>query len=395
MFEKKKDFLINLGANLHSCGASADEVEEFTQSVSKKLDIETSLLCTPNFMMYSFKNNDSESFYIEKLPFPIIHLKKLVLIETLINEFLAKKISLEDIISKLKIIRKLKLNTSYPALILSYGLLSCSSCIFLGGTLRDCLVSFFLGCFTGLFSLLEFFPIVSIFYQAIISFFMTTMIFLLQKYFIVINPGIISIASLIGLFPGLGITLSVTELAKQHLLSGIMRLMNAITTLFMLVFGSFLATNFFKISFFTPKYILHPISLQLLFALIAGLASNRIFRGRYQDIPIMIASCLLSFMSSKLLPFNAFLNIFCTGIFISFYSQIFSIVFKRPYLVCILPSILLLLPGTLSFKITNDLFLGNFQGVLEQGVLLFLTLSSLVFGLLVGQFFTIFKKYVQ
>ncbi len=395
MFNKKKDFIISLGTSLHSCGASADDIESYLQSTITRLNLQGSVLSTPNFLIFSLKNDEGEDrIFIEKLPFSMIHLKKLVLIEILMNDFLMEKITLEEVTARLRLVQKLSPISSYPALFLSFALHSFSSCIFLGGNLRDCFISLTLGFLTGLFSLLEFFPLTVIFFQAIASFSISTLLILLQKQFPDLNTGVILLASLIGLFPGLGITLSVSELAKQHLLSGTMRLMNAFTSLLMLVFGTFIASNLFSTTFTQTNYTLHPKSLQLLFALVAGFASNRMFRGRVQDIPWMILSCSLSFIFTKMIPLNSFLTIFITGLFISFYSQIFSTLSKKPPLLFILPSIILLLPGALSFRITNDLFMGNFQGALAQLSLLFLTLTSLVFGLLIGQIFSFFQRYI-
>ncbi|MDB4537815.1 threonine/serine exporter family protein [Akkermansiaceae bacterium] len=264
-FRLRTRFIIKLGRALHHCGANSVRIEEHLGNVTKMLGLKGSFLVSPTTFTYIFWEDDEmEQFtHTERMQLSDYDLGSLWEIDRLVESMEGDHL---DLTSALKKLEELSQSISHYTI-----WEKCLSCVVTGGAfalllspnplnaVAAALVSFALfliGQLTGSKpGLKAASTIIHAFTAGVLS-------VALSATGMALNVPIVILASIIINIPGLALTVALEETSHGHLISGCSRLIDAITTLLKLIFGTLAGiavANFFVVPSTEPQLALSPL----------------------------------------------------------------------------------------------------------------------------------------
>ena len=169
-----------------------------------------------------------------------------------------------------------------------------------------------------------------------------------------INREVTVIAVLIPLFPGLALVIAAEELASKDLVTGTARLMSAALVFAQLAFGVALGSQLERWlpSSAPPRAVHWPfyVELGVLLPSIFSLALS--MRASWRDLGWFYVAGLIGFVSGRSahqlfgVEVGAFVGAFAVGVA----SNAIARHMRRPALLTIVPGVLVLVPGSVSFR---------------------------------------------
>jgi uncharacterized membrane protein YjjB (DUF3815 family) len=203
-----------------------------------------------------------------------------------------------------------------------------------------------------------------------------------------LNIPVVVLSGIIVFIPGLALTLGLAELAARDLMSGTMRIMDAVMLLFKLYFGAVLGVAIGNALFGESLYI-EPIPLPR-WAIwsavpILSMALVFIFKARLKDAPWGVLAGIVAFFSAMFggLYLGDSLGIFFGALAVGIYANLFARWMKAPASIALLQGIVILVPGSKTYIGLNVLISG--ETMLNQshlGSQIFLIFMSLIAGLI-------------
>ncbi|MCT4643015.1 MAG: threonine/serine exporter family protein [Bacteriovoracaceae bacterium] len=389
--KQKISFLMLMGTSLHRYGASSDRVEKALVLTANILGISGDFFSTPTGIFACFKvNNQIEETRLKRLDVGKVNLSKLLLVDQVVDDVLDQKIGVHK--GSARIQKIINYNPLYGSHLvnISYVLIAFCISLYLGGNIYDALISGFFSFFVGFFANTVKLERVSSIYEAIASFVVTFLsIYICSNFDMTLHPQIISLSAIITLIPGLMLTMAVGELASNNLTSGTARLLGSIMILLKITFGVYLAHIFTsKLGLTITEPRTNELSIiQYIFALLLSALGFMInFQARKQEYLWIALGCILTFFCSLYMNHistNA-IAAFTSGSFIAAFSNIFSRVTKKPALTILLPSLILLVPGSVGFKGIEFMFNENpIEGINELSKMIIVAVA-LVSGTFFG-----------
>ncbi|MCA8962324.1 MAG: threonine/serine exporter family protein, partial [Planctomycetes bacterium] len=274
-----------------------------------------------------------------------------------------------------------------PLTVLAFAIASSTAALFFGGGWRESVGATAIGVTIGTVALLgggnrqvaRLLPVVSGLLASTLAHALATQ---LQPMF----PLLATLAGLILLIPGLGLTVAMSELAHNHLVSGTARLTGASITFLQLGFGAAIG---WKISpgWFGEIPIAPPVPLAtwMIWAVlpVTAFAFVILFRAHPRDYVAILLGSIAAYAGSRFgserfgpeigMAFGAWV-LGCT-------STILARRRRRPAAIALVPGLLLLVPGALGIRslqalIRNDVPLG-----IETAFTMILIAVALVTGL--------------
>jgi uncharacterized membrane protein YjjB (DUF3815 family) len=195
---------------------------------------------------------------------------------------------------------------------------------------------------------------------------------------------------LIVLFPGLTLTIAISELATQHLASGTARLMAAATLFMTIGFGVAVGLKLGSAVFGETAAAL-PLALPAWTTAVAVLAASLSFVVLFQAAPRdtiwIIGVCMLSFVGARVgaqvlgLETGAFVGALVVGAASGLYSRNFD----RPAVVTSTPGIMMLVPGSVGFQSITDMLARDAVSGLQTAFTMIMTGVALVTGLFMAR----------
>lgn len=278
------------------------------------------------------------------------------------------------------------------ATVLAFGLASAGAARFFEGNLADVTASLVLGLGLGLLAvaasrsqgLSRLFAPLAAFVAAGLSELAASAVPGLQAH-------VTTLAALIVLVPGLSLTLAMTELATRHLISGTARLAGALTVFVTMAFGVGVAralagpVDLGVVVELAPTWT-DPLgaTTRLLALVTAPIGFCVLFQARRVDVPAIaitgvVAAQLAAAVTGSAGPeLGAFVGAFVVGLAANGYAA-----WQRlPAAVVVLPSLLLLVPGSVGFQ-SVTLFLAHDPSAgVEAAFRMLLVAVALVAGVL-------------
>jgi uncharacterized membrane protein YjjP (DUF1212 family) len=201
--------------------------------------------------------------------------------------------------------------------------------------------------------------------------------------------GVVTLAALVPLLPGMSLTIGMRELATEHLQSGVANTANALVQLLGLVFGVGVGRSI-ALSWFGPP---HAAALDSAFgpthvlaAIAAGLAFVVTLRARARAAPVMCAATVLAVTANAAggAVFGKAGGVFAAAFAIGVAGEALSARFRRSPLVFIVPGVLILVPGSAGFDSLLKLLAGHTVSGIDTGFDAFVTAMSIAYGLVVS-----------
>lgn len=380
--------LVRLAEVLHDSGVPTPRVEEAVMQGARAIGIEAQVLATPTSLMLSVAGGPVQ---MRRASQGDIHLARLDGLDDLLERLDARRVAPSRALEELEAIARLPAPLPRALDTLAFALASSGAACFFGGSAADALGALLLGATIG--RLLGWFGGDA--GRARIAVPMACALAALlahgaARLGLPIDAGRVSLAALIVLVPGYSVTVAMTELAQQHLVSGTARLAGVLGTLFGMGLGAGLGRTLAE-RLTAPPPLEPSAPLGPLWSFVAlataPLCFTVLFRARPKDAPWITAGGILAFLGARygVQLFGAELGAFAGALLLGSFASLVARATGRPVSTVLVPGLMLLVPGSLGFR-SVDAFLSHdaLSGV-EGAFRMLLVAAALGAGLLSSQ----------
>lgn len=198
-----------------------------------------------------------------------------------------------------------------------------------------------------------------------------------------------TMAGMIALLPGLGLTIATRELSTGHVVSGSSRLAGVLLVFATLGFGLAFGGTIAQALVGAPPNItpvLVGTEYQILAALVATTGFALLFNAYMRDWAWIFIAVIIAWytsMAGNMLldaPLGAFVGALVVGLVGNFFARVTG----RPSSILHTPGLLLLVPGSVGFRSLSDLLNSDVVSGIETGFLAVLTAVALTTGMIVA-----------
>lgn len=170
-----------------------------------------------------------------------------------------------------------------------------------------------------------------------------------------INLNTVIIAAVIVLLPGMALTNAVNELTSQHLVAGTARLAGAITTILKLTIGTMLTLTLAGLIGLEPAVHYarpQPDWVEWVGLLVGGYAFAVAFRAAKRDYPLVMIAATMGYLISRIGGelWGDVAGVFLGAFGMTVAGNLYARWMNRPGALIRLPGIILLVPGSVSFR---------------------------------------------
>lgn len=387
-FKRQVRFILRFGRALHSAGSPAHTLEATMQDMCQLLGLRGTFISQPTAILASFDNGEEDVTKIERVEPMGVNLGKLSNLDLVAREVIRNEISYEEGYQKLDNL----LNAPEPygkRVHVAYFLFSTVGFMVLfGGTWADMIAAMIVGIIMGLMSIVKPIGVMGQLFEAIVAVIASLATYLLAKLVPGLNVGVIIISSLIVFMPGLFITIAIAEIATNNLVSGTARLVGGVMILLKLTFGVFIGSkiaSWFHYSSFDLPMDRIPMWIAYLTLPATAFMSVINFKANRSDWKWVTLAGIYGYLCAKLGAnyLGPELGMFFGGTCVGAMSNIFARFKDKPSAIFQWPGIILLVPGSVSFRGMNSLFERDMLGGLDTAF----TTITLAMALVVGIFF--------
>ena len=396
--KKQANILLQISKAIAEAGAPAHRLESYMQVLLDKFGLKGSFFALPTSIMASIGESYGQKSYMIRTTPGDIDLATLQQLNAIINQLEADEIGVDDALEEIRHVVNNKEGYPLWLTILSFGVVSGGfSSLFLG-SIYDIIGSALMGWVTGF--IVVFSSRNSRVEQLLAPICATMVGFLsivISYYTTRIDHFMVSLAGLIVLVPGLGITVAIRELSTGHLVSGSARMAGAVTTLFLLSFG--LALGFLMAEALLGKVETHklqgiPVWASYIAMLITAVSFTVIFKSRVKDTVWIFLAIVMAYLGSTLFgmwinqPFQSLAAVMV----ISMTGNIYARITSNPAALMHIPGIILLVPGSIGFNSLSAMLSNNTITGIQAAFDAVLIAVSISIGLLVGNLLVPPKK---
>jgi len=394
-------FLTELARRLHQYGTTAPRLETAIGRSAQRLGLSADVWSSPTAIIVSFadlgqgEESVAQVTQVMRLPPGDVNLARLCEADRIADAVIDGEMELRE---GFHLLRKLGAPDTFRAqlgVIASYGLCAASVvALLLHSAWPDLVTAGVIGVIIGLITVASASrPQLSAASEAISAMVATVIATVVSAYVVPLALKSVILGSLIVLLPGMALTTAVREISSQHLVSGVARMGGAVATLLKLTFGTVAASQLCEALGVVPRnYALPPLPSWADWpSLILGAFSFAIlFRAAPRTWPVVMASVVLGYLAtawggsiSGSLPGAPF-GVFVGGLLLSSLSNVYARYAHMPGAVVREPGIILLVPGSVSFRSVSYLLDRDASLGMDTGLLGITLLVSLVAGLLFG-----------
>lgn len=392
---RRKELVVRLGSALHRFGAPAHRLELALENVARRLGLEANFLSTPTSLICAFEDGGERATILERLEVGSVDLHRIGALDDLAAQIASGELDTAQAFDE---IRALELQPSFysgPFRIMASGLATSTAAVILGGAAVEVLLTLLVGLLVGALTELgavwdrmsRLVPVASAFLVALFCGAVQRGLPGLEPLSDAFSVPTVLVASLITLVPGLGVTVSVSELAQGSLVSGSARLFGAVLVFLMLGFGVALGSGASGLEIVeSSSRVVLPLWTVLSCVAVAGLSFVVLFNAAARDVPWIVTIGLLTFLVTRLgtgrlgLELGTFAGAFAVGVL----SNLFSRLTGRPAMIPRVPAVFLLVPGALGFRSVSSMLENDAVAGVQLGFTVGIVAVAIVTGLLVA-----------
>jgi uncharacterized membrane protein YjjP (DUF1212 family) len=383
--------VLELGRALQEFGVSAPTLEVALGHLARHLDMEEAIYATPTGFLASLRRPGHRGkTYLIRMNAGDSALEKLAEAEALVDRLVQDRVDVATARIELARLRARPSRYRPWAMVGAYGITSMGMANIVGGGWREMLLGALMGLLVGLAvqllarrrpGLSRLAPLVG---GVISSLGGALMIKLLPT----ASFPILVLCGIIVLIPGLGLLVSMQELGTGNLVAGTSRLAGSFLVFLLLAFGVGLGQRLGGswLAWYPvaprplPPWALIP-SLGL-----AGLGFLVIFQGRPRDFSWTLGACVLAWSSAHLgtLLLGPVAGAGISALILGSACNQYGRRTRRPGAVLLLPSLMLILPGSLELRGLTLMLHGQTLEGLEGGFQAVCVTVALMLGLLLA-----------
>lgn len=388
-FMAREAFIVELGRELHGAGAPAHRLEGLLEVVSERLGVRGQFFSTPTSLICGFGEVEGQRTALIRVPPGNHSLERLVRADELAGRVARGETGVAEAREELASLQA-RASRYRPAV--SIGALSIASAcagVFFGGSWGDVAVVGLCGVAIGLVLMgISGRPELNRLAEFIAGLFAAGAGVAAAHFIPGVDAYTVTLGGVIVLIPGLTLTLAVTELASRHLVSGTARLMHALIVFVLIGLGVALGQRLSVWLPASPGVLASPPDWVLPFAVaIAGGAFTVLFNARPRDAGAIIAGGLVAFSGARLgvAWLGPEIGAAVGALFMGLFGNAFARLTRRPAAVITIPSMMLLVPGSLGFQSVSAMLGEDTLGGVNTAFGVVLVAVSIVAGLLLAQ----------
>ena len=383
--------VLELGRMLQACGVSADTLENALGRLAQDLGLEEAIYATPTGFLASLRKDGHHSkTYLIRVQTGDSRLEQLAEAEALVDQVLQRRIDVGA-----ARVRLAELSARPPRFgpwssIVAYGLASSGMANIFGGGWREMLLAALVGLLVG--AALQWsngrqkgLAVLGPLLAGIISSLGGA---LLGRLLPSASHPILVLSGIIVVVPGLGLLVSMQELGTGNLVAGTARLAGTFLVFLLLAFGVGLGQRLGGAWLVgVPS---EPLSLPLWTRLPAlamvALGFLVVFQGRPRDFSWTLCACALAWGSAALgtLLLGPMAGAGLSALALGAACNLYSRRSRRPGAVLLLPSLMLILPGSLGVRGLAMIMHGQTLDGLQAGFQAVSVAVALMLGLLLA-----------
>lgn len=388
----ERRLVVELGRALHEAGFPTPQLEAALGRVASRLGLVAQVFATPTSLFCAFGAGSEQRTHLERVEPAGFDLGRLARLDDLVDRLAGGRVDAKAAPRELAAIAAA--GSPYPPALelLCWGLSSAATALFLGGGVREATVGGAIGLAVGLLSRLAgsalgrrglFEPVAAALAAALAT--------AVATLWAPLSVYVATLAGIIFLIPGFTLTVALSELALRHLSSGTARFASALVVFLTVTFGTAVGGRLGALLVGGAPVAAIPAGsppwAEAVALLVAPLALTVLFRAPLRDAPWIVVVGFLGYQGGRLGGewLSPELGMFLGALAVGLASGLFERLTGRPAAIPLVPSILLLVPGSIGYRSLASLLERDVLFGIETAFRMLLIAVSLVAGLLVGQ----------
>ena len=391
--EEILDVAMEIGVNLLQCGAEIRRVEETITYICKAYGASSvDVFAIPSLIISTIEvEGETYTTKVKRNLDVSIDLFRLEKYNKLSRKICKEKPSLKEVKEEVNIIRNLK---DYNTILLYLGAILATGgfAIFFGGTIRD-------GIAAGFVSILMF-TFLRLQKKTFNQFVHTLICALIGGFFSVVacwiglaeNLSYVMSGAIMIVIPGLAIGTSIRDIMSNDILSGSVRLFQAIVSSMAIAAGFSLFAQFYSGEVIMDKIV--EWWVVLLASPFATLGFAIIWNNKYKHLLIVSIGgvvCCAVYLFTQMQTNDTFISVMLGSMVATIMSEILARILKSPATVFLIPTIIPFVPGATLFFMMYNLINGNMQlfyenfsglGLASLGIAVGIILASVIFQII-------------
>jgi len=384
------EFVLRLARALHTSGTPSHQVEDTLDAVSGRLGTRMQFLATPTSIMISWGPFASERIHLVRVEPGEQDLGRLGAVFSVARAVLRAEITPAEGIVRLEEAMRFPPRYSPLVNILAMGLSSAAAARFLGGGVREVVVAAVIGLVIGLLGrLAERVSGIRRMFEPLAAFVAAALAGAVAHGIGPLSVSVATLAGIIILIPGYGLTVAITELSNKHLVSGTARLFGAFTSFLLIAVGVAIGSGMMAGLFGpipTREVLAMPAWTEIVALLVAPLAFTVLLKAQPRAAPWILLTCLAGFIATRLGSriVGPELGVFAGAVVVGLAGSLYFRSNGRPAAIVRVPGILLLVPGSVGFRSLTALLDQQVVPGMETAFKMITMAAALAAGLLIA-----------
>ena len=385
---KTHALVLRLAKALHQYGTPAHRLEQAVERVAESLDVLVQIFSMPTGLFMSFIEEEGQETYLLRVSPGELYLEKQCDIDELADHIISGSVSPAEAHEILDSIKSKPERYAAWLGVLAFGVTGASVMRLFNGGLNDITVAGLGGLISGFVAIFfARFEQLRRLIPAIASFSVALFVAFMASYLGPIAQSACHVSAVMILLPGLSLTVAMTELSTQNLVSGTARIAGSLEVLMQIGFGLALGNYGGEYLFGSVAEITKGTLPEWTFWFSLVAASSMfviLFRTRPKDFIWMLLAGSVAMFGSKLglYSMGPRLGPFVGAMMVGLASNLFARLRHRPASLILVPGIILLVPGSLALNSVSAMLDKDVIGGLDTAFTMLMVAISLVFGLL-------------
>jgi len=389
--DPKAVFIANMARALHRAGVATDALEETLDAVAQAIDLKVQIFALPTNITIAIGDDYNQKTVMLRMPPYRVNLRKIALLNLIYDDLRGGRIDYAAASRALADLDAAAPGVSPWLQIPSLACIAAGVAVLLGAGSREVAVATIVGTVIGTISALGTKqPVIERLFEVIAAFAGTLIVAAFTKFVGPTNIYISIVAGVVVLLPGYSLTLALHELANHNLVAGVSRLGKVFSTLLALGCGALLGFTVVGPSLLQSGDVHpHPVGALYWFIAVILLSAGISIEldARLRDFSWVFASSFVAILTSHIfgsLPVHqvaAFASAFVCGLVANLGARFLRV----PQPIMLVPALLVLVPGSLSYESVLFAFHQNVNSALTFAANAVTAAILLVTGLLLSQ----------
>jgi uncharacterized membrane protein YjjP (DUF1212 family) len=384
-------FVLDLGRALHTYGTPAHRLEDVLARVSKRLGLAGQFFATPTSLFAAFGRVEEQRMHLLRLDPGETDLERLVEVDRIGGEVIAGRLTPDAGSARIELAQSRPGRYGPVVHTLAFALTSAAAARFLGGGAREvaaaAAIGFAGGALDAIASRLPGWRRVSAPVAAALA---AIIAYAASDLFGGMATSTAILGGLIVLVPGLTLTVAMADLSSRHLVAGTARLAGAAGAFLAIAFGVAIGGRIAAAWLGAPltmEAVPLPAWTEWLALFVAPLTFTVLLRAHPAHAPAILAVGALAFMSGRAgaTALGPELGIFVAAFVATAASNVQARAFNLPASLTLVPSLLLIVPGSVGFRSVASLLDSATLDGVETAFRMTILLAALVTGLFSAQ----------